>query len=121
MGGNLPAPTALHAARSRRVNRTIGEWLPEVSRKHKLRCRKGDPARSHDAPGLKALLNILPFKQRRAQASGHGYIMENTPLALNPQPDNFSCGNLLRLFYSHSSQWLLSHQARKCKMPLSAI
>ena len=59
--------------------------------------------RDLDPSPFEALPNILPFKQRRAQAPGHRYIMGNTPLALNPQRDNFSCGNLLRLFcYSHS-------------------
>jgi len=54
--------------------------------------------RDLDPSPFKALVNILPFKQRRAQAPGHGYIMGNTPLALNPQRDNLSCGTCYDCF-----------------------
>jgi hypothetical protein len=61
------------------------------------REEKGIPQKPIIIPSMWIPLRV------QSGVAGHGYIMGNTPLALHPQCDNFSCGNLLRLFcYSHS-------------------
>ena len=62
---------------------------PRISRKHKLRSRKGDSAEQSNSPPLKALLDILPLDERRAQGTRDRHILEDAPLPLNAKRHNF--------------------------------
>jgi hypothetical protein len=60
----------------------------------------------------------LPSCQQASRSSS----IDNTKPCLRNLSASVSCGNLLRLFcYCRSRQWLLSHQAQECDVPLSAI
>jgi hypothetical protein len=90
------------------IERAIGERRPCVSSKHKLRSREGDPSRGEDSSSFEALLDRFPLKERRAQTLRDGHILEDAPLALDPQGHNFFsyCLESPRLTGStHQSDW----------------
>ena len=87
--GDLPHPEGSACRPQPQVERAVGKRLARISRKHKLRGRKGDPAGSQDPAAFKTLLDGLPFKERRTQAPGDRHILEDASLAFDPESDNF--------------------------------
>jgi hypothetical protein len=89
VGGDLPHPKRSACCPQPQIESPVGKRRARISRKHKLRGREVNPARSQDAAAFKALLDALPLKERRTQASGNGHILKDAPLALDPESDNF--------------------------------
>jgi hypothetical protein len=71
------------------VKRAVGKRCARIPRKHKLRAREGDPARSDDPPSFKPLLNVLPFQKRLTQSRRNWHIMKHAPLTVDAQRHNF--------------------------------
>lgn len=60
-----------------------------MSCKHKLRSRKGDSARPHDATRFKALLDVLPLKGAPHVSAPKLAHHERRLRALDPERHNF--------------------------------
>jgi len=84
-----PTPMALQAARSRRLNARLENGVPEYPANRNSDSAKMDPSRSENPHRSKGLLNVLSLRERRTHGARNRHIVEDAPLAFNPQSHNF--------------------------------
>jgi MerR family regulatory protein len=81
-----PIPSALQAARSRRLNARFENGSPEYPANTNCDAAKAIPPRSHDPAAFRILLDGLPVEERCTQASGNGHILEDARDDFLPHP-----------------------------------